>query len=269
MYRKFMALLCVLMLGALLLGGCAETGDMLTDNNQNENNANGNGEEEDEVLTPEEEIDQWVEDSREMFLAQSRELDGQQYILVTYGQKETDGYTVEIIEVEVGEKQVSVEVMFTDPAEDAQVTDEVSFPYDLEMIPATGLPVEVTARGAQKTVPHIIDIEYLQPIVASSEHIKIFKPAPDEQVGYRFAVKGIINEHEGNVQYKLLDGSDTVLINGITGMMASEDWKYFVINVEVPPEVADGERLLMELCTQSAKDGALQDVVQVKLILQE
>ena len=274
MFRRSVALLCgLLLLSVLMLAGCAENGDMLPGiNSIGENDANGNNssnENGEDEPTPDEVIAHWLEYSREMFLAQVRELDGQQYLLVTYGQKESGGYGVEIIDVEVGEEKVTVEVKFTAPGEDEQVTDEETYPYALEVIQATGLPVEFVASGAQDVVPHITDITYLQPIVAEAEHIKIFAPAPDEQVGHQFTMQGIIKEHEGNVQYKLMDGSGTVLVSGLTGMVASEDWKYFSINVVMDESVSAEDGLLMEVSTQSAQNGAVQDLVQMNLTLRE
>ncbi|MCW3491446.1 Gmad2 immunoglobulin-like domain-containing protein [Dethiobacter alkaliphilus] len=276
MLRKRLVLLLTLLLGIVLITGCAENGDMSSRNNSlNGNDAVGeyeNGENNDvDEPSAEEIIDDWLEYSRGMFLGQSRELDGMQYLLVTYGQKESDGYNVEIIDVDVDEEdeKVYVEVKFTAPDEDKDINAEETYLYALEMIEATGLPVEFKAVGDEDFVPQLLDIDYLQPIAADSAHIKIFSPGPGEQVGHRFKVEGIINEHEGNVQYRLMDGSGTVLISGVTGMNASRDWKYFSLNVVVDSEVVAEETLLMEINTQSAQNGDVQDTVRVEFVLQE
>ena len=55
------------------------------------------------------EINAWVERSLPLFLAQSRELAGTQYLLVTYGLK-SGGYAVEITAVDVQADRVKVKV---------------------------------------------------------------------------------------------------------------------------------------------------------------
>ena len=224
-----------------------------------------------EEPTVSEEIAAWIENSQEMFLAQSRELDGTQYFLVSYGMKGSDGYEVEITSVEVLSDRVSVTVKFTALAPGQVASDVETYPYDIEEIPATGLPVEFTATGDEIHVPHLLGLDYLKPIVAPApgslfSGIRLFSPSPESTVERQFSVEGVANVFEGNIQYRLTDEKGKVLISGIaTATMG--DWKYFVLNLTVDNTVRIEDSILLELYTESPKDGSIQDMVQVRLIL--
>lgn len=224
---------------------------------------NGNVHEEPIVV---DEVNTWVEYSRGLFLAQSREIDGQQYLLVTYGMKNTGGYDVDIVNVEILEDRVQAHVTFTAPAPGQPVTEAITFPYDLKEMAATGLPVEFIASGAEIHVPHLVGLDYLPPIAAESPGIKIFQPAPGSLVGRRFQVKGAANVFEGNFQYRLTDKNGTVLVAGF-GTAAMGDWKRFDLNLVVDERIPVAEGLVLELYTESAKDGAVQDLIQIELEL--
>ena len=213
-------------------------------------------------------IASWVEYSRSLFLAQSRELDGTQYLLVTYGEKISGGYAALITNVDIQDAQVEVTVTFTEPAPGQEVTDGIEYPYDLEEIPATGLPVVFIAEGAQEYVPQLLDLEYLLPMVAESAGIKIFSPSPNAVVERQFTVEGVANVYEGNIQYTLLEQDGTVLVRGFT-TAAMGDWKAFTINLVVDETVTVEEPLLLKLYTESAKDGEIQDLIEIPLMLNE
>ena len=211
------------------------------------------------------EIDAWVERSLPMFLAQSRELAGTQYLLVTYGVK-NDGYAVEITAVDVKVDRVEVTVQFTKPAPGQRGDGTVDYPYALREIPATGLPAVFVAQGAEEYLPQLQGIEYLPPIVAQSPGIKIFSPAPEEEVGRSLTVNGVGNVFEGNIQYKLLAGNETVLISGFT-TAAMGDWQLFSIDLEIDEAVAVEGPIYLRLYTYSAKDGSVQDLIEIPLSL--
>ena len=212
-------------------------------------------------------VQAWIEDSKTMFLAQSRKLDNTLYLLVTYGEKPTGGYTVEIGEVVVAADKVSVPVSFKKPAPGDIVTQALTYPYDLEMIAATDLPVEFVPSGAEEYLPALVGIDKLLPVVAGSKGIKLFAPAPEGTVSRKFMLEGVANVFEGNVQYKLQDKNGRLLDSGFTtGAMG--DWGYFRTELSVPEEIAEGERLLLDVFTESAKDGSLEQQILYEIVLQ-
>ncbi len=110
----------------------------------------------DETTLPDElpaEVEAWVEGSIDRFMAQTLEYEGLLYLLVTYGEKPTGGYVVEIIEIKEEEDKLVVTAHFTEPAEDEIVTQALTYPYDLAMIDDPGLPVEFIATGAENEIP--------------------------------------------------------------------------------------------------------------------
>lgn len=112
--------------------------------------------EEDEItLTDElpEEIQAWIEEARSEFAAQTMEYEGILYLLVTYGEKPTGGYDVEITSIVEEDDKLVVTADFTEPGEDDIVTQALTYPYDLAMLDDPGLPVEFVATGAETDIP--------------------------------------------------------------------------------------------------------------------
>ncbi len=114
----------------------------------------------DEIIDPADpdqfpaDIKAWIELSREKFQAQTRKDNGLLYILVTYGEKPTGGYAVEITGVEEKSDKLVVTVKFTEPGPDDIVTQALTYPYDLMVIDDPDLPsVEFVASGAESSVP--------------------------------------------------------------------------------------------------------------------
>lgn len=114
--------------------------------------------EEIEVTLPDElpaEVQAWVDGAQDRFGAQTKIHEGLLYMLVTYGEKPTGGYSVDITEIVTAEDQVEVTVHFTEPGEDEMVTQALTYPYDLAMMDDPGLPVEFRAAGAETEIPTI------------------------------------------------------------------------------------------------------------------
>ncbi|MCL5981082.1 MAG: protease complex subunit PrcB family protein [Firmicutes bacterium] len=212
-------------------------------------------------------IQAWIEDSRTMFLAQSRTVDDTLYLLVTYGERPTGGYEVEIGEVVAAAGKISVPVRFKKPAPGEIVTQALTYPYDLIELEARNLPVEFVPSGDEEYLPALVGIDELLPIVAGSTGIKLFAPAPESVVTRKFVLEGVANVFEGNVQYKLQDRSGRLLDSGYTtGSMG--DWGYFRAELLVPGEIAAGERLLLDVFTESAKDGSLEQQILYEIVLE-
>jgi hypothetical protein len=269
--RRTVPIFIVAFLLLALLSGCGRGGGSMPPDTPppvDNGNGKGNGEELPPPPTQEEEIAAWVEYSRTSFMAQSRELNGTQYLLVTYGMKSSGGYSVDIVSTDVREDRVVVTVRFTKPAPGQNVTTAIEYPYALKEIPATGLEAEFVAKGAETYVPRLMGIGYLPPVAAESEGIKVLVPAPNATVERRFVVSGVANVYEGNIQYKLLDRQQTVLVSGI-GTAAMGDWQYFTIPIFIDESVRDEEPLVLQLYTLSVKDGAVQELIELPLILSE
>ncbi len=109
-----------------------------------------------EIVLPDQlpaEVEEWIEDSRQELAGQTYELEGVLYLLVTYGERPTGGYDVEITDIAIQDDKVVVTAEFTEPAEDEMVTQALTYPYDLAMIEDPDLPVEFVATGAETEIP--------------------------------------------------------------------------------------------------------------------
>lgn len=255
--NTFLQILCCLFM-VLLIAGCGDKGKLPAINDHQDVEIN--------VVPPtvEEELEAWVEDSKPLFLAQTRKFNDKQYVLVTYGKKEADGSTVEITRTERKEDVVEVYVKFVE-AETGQVgNDVVDYPYALMEIERTELPLTFIAVGAEQDVPILQGIEYLRPIAAATDEIIVFSPTPESSVNRKFTVEGVANLYEGNFQYKVLDDEGKVLVFGCT-TAARGEWQYFNFAVEIDEKIRLPELLTLELFTESVSDHAEQNKVQIPL----
>jgi hypothetical protein len=112
----------------------------------------------DEVTLPDElpaEVQAWIDAAVNDFGSQTLVHEGILYLLVTYGEKPTGGYDVEITDITEEEGKLVVTANFTEPGEDEMVTQALTYPYDLAMLDDPGLPVEFVATGAETEIPVI------------------------------------------------------------------------------------------------------------------
>ncbi|MTI94585.1 MAG: protease complex subunit PrcB family protein [Firmicutes bacterium] len=203
-----------------------------------------------------------LENIRTMFVGMDVFYEDRRYILVSYGEQPSGGYNAEITDVTVGDSAVTITVHFTEPEPGSQVTDQITWPRDSGWISERMLPVQFAATGIDTHVPHLIGIDNLPPIVAESRWVKLFEPAPVTTIGNEFTVSGVANVFEGSLLWRLLTVDGNVLVEGmdIAGM---GDWYPFEFTVEVPEtEVTE---LALEVFTESAKDGSVENLVTVPL----
>lgn len=116
----------------------------------------GGPDEPEEVTLPDElpaEVQAWIDAATDNFGGQTFAHEGILYLLVTYGEKPTGGYAVEITDITEEEGKLVVTAHFTEPGEDEMVTQALTYPYDLAMLDDPGLPVEFVASGAETIIP--------------------------------------------------------------------------------------------------------------------
>jgi len=112
----------------------------------------------DDVALPDElpaEVQSWIDAATNKFGGQSYVHEEILYLLVTYGEKPTGGYSVEITDIKEDDEKLIVTAYFTEPGEDEMVTQALTYPYDLAMLEDPGLPVEFVAAGAETEIPVI------------------------------------------------------------------------------------------------------------------
>lgn len=214
-----------------------------------------------------EEISNWISCSLEISSVQEKIHDDHRYVLVTEGMKPSSGYEVEVAEVAGGPDGLEVKVKLTAPKEGKAVDTVITSPFDLIIVednelPLTFIDVNDPDRYFMKVLgPGTIE----QPIVASSDWIKIFSPKADEQVEKAISLSGIACVFEGNVSYELLAEGDDVVGSGFT-MAAMGDWGYFEEEIPLPADF-DADRLVLRLYSVSMKDGSKMFVVDIPLVV--
>ncbi|UNC93405.1 Gmad2 immunoglobulin-like domain-containing protein [Candidatus Contubernalis alkaliaceticus] len=276
MLRKVLvfSLIMVLIVSLSLLGmGCESNGDGIPDENPivngngsengNDNEDNNNDHEEpiDSEKLPEE-IEDWLNSSLTMNMGQSRVYEDELYILVTYGEKATGGYEVNITDVNITGESVEVSVDFKAPKEGDMVTQVITYPYALEVIEKVNLPVIFILSGDEEYLMILRGVEELKPIVAESPFIKIFEPAPNSTVGDKFSISGIASVYEGNIVYEIIDENGKSLYEHYT-TAGMGDWYHFEIDINLPEETSNSFKV--EMYSPSAIDGSKTNLVSLPL----
>ncbi|MGF7186695.1 hypothetical protein GGQ84_002820 [Desulfitispora alkaliphila] len=200
------------------------------------------------------EIRSWIEHSRKVPAVQEKVLDGKRYVFVTEGQKPTGGYAVKVEEVTAVDGNLVFNIKTTEPEEGATVTQVITYPYDLIVVEDKESPLKFSdVDDENRYFMGLWGIDTIeQPIIASSEWIKIF--SIEEQGENEYLLTGIANVHEGTVSYNLITDAGDVIHSGFT-TAAFMDWGYFEEVVEVPEDFVDAE-LYLELYSESMKDGS-------------
>lgn len=200
------------------------------------------------------EIKAWVDNSREIYLAQEKVFGSKRYILVTYGTKPTGGYAVEIASVETSAAKISVEVKFTQPSRDQYVSQALTQPYDIVYIEPSDLPLEFFPLGDEFHIMTLHGIDELLPIVASSPDIKIFSPQPGQTTGEGVKVSGVASVPEGLFFMRLEDEEGRSRLEAAITMGSMGDWNYFEAPFSVPDPIPYGSNYTL-IITENAKDG--------------
>ncbi|HHY14157.1 MAG TPA: protease complex subunit PrcB family protein [Thermoanaerobacterales bacterium] len=208
------------------------------------------------------EIVEWIEYSKEIFIAQTYEYEDDLYVFVSYGEKPTGGYTVEITDIDEKSDALEVVVNFTQPNPDDNVTHAITYPYDMKVVEPTDKEIIFIAEGSESYVPTLLYIDKLEPIVAGKKGIMVFEPAPESETGKSINFRGIANTFEGTVNYRIETLVGDELLEGYT-TGAMMDWGYFEENIEIPNDAPS--ELSLIIFTYSAKDGSVEDEFEIPL----
>lgn len=213
-----------------------------------------------------EEIKEWVNRSLSMNMGQSKIYEEELYILVTYGERPTGGYSVKIEDVISKKDYIEVEVYFKAPEKGDLVTQAITYPYDLVVVKdPPSLPVKFQVKGDEDFLRVLKGIDTLEPITAESPRIKVFEPSPNEDVERDFEIRGIASVYEGNIEFEIYDDEG----NNYKGYTRTgeEGWNYFRVPVKVPEEIQG--RFSLELYSFSPLDGNKESLVTLFLNLKK
>lgn len=209
----------------------------------------------------------WVDRSLNMQMGQQMLHEDKLYILVTYGEKPTGGYQVTIKEALAREDCLLIEVEFKAPQEGDLVPQVITYPYDLVVLEKDpSLPVKFQVTGDEDCLMTLKGIEKLEPVAVESPSIKVFQPAPNEEVGRNFEIRGIANLSHKKLGYEITqDKGDYSYQDSL--IIDEGDWCYYCIPVEIPPELKGN--IQVELYSKSPQDGNKTGRVSYSLNLKE
>ena len=208
------------------------------------------------------EIQDWVENTRDMHLAHSKIHQGRRYILASFGEMPTGGYEITIDDVEIGPDKITVTINQSMPNPGQAEPQVLTYPWDMVSVARLDLPLEFKATGDLEYILTLVGDQELPQITARSREIKIFSPAPGSTVPQSFSVEGIANVFEGYFSYLLrdADGTPTEEQNARAGM---GDWYPFQLDVTAPDTIS--QEFTLELFSYSARDGDIINLVEVPL----
>jgi len=114
-------------------------------------------------------------------------------------------------------------------------------------------------QRAGEYVPTLVNLDELREITSESRFLKIFSPEPGSQVSADFQVEGVANVFEGTVSYRVRTAAGPGEEKTVTAGMG--DWYYFLAEAEAPKD----SDFTLELYTYSARDGSIENLVQIPL----
>ncbi|MGF7186729.1 hypothetical protein GGQ84_002860 [Desulfitispora alkaliphila] len=212
------------------------------------------------------ELQQWINRSQELYAVQEREYEGNRYLLLTMG--EDRGYQVEVEEAVAREEELKIMVNVVEPGPGQTADDNEMEPaYDLIVLGEEQLPFNIVDRNDKdRYFMKLVGLDYVkQPIVASSEWIKLLSPEPSQHLDSRkINISGLASVFEGTVMYEVTDETGDVLTKGFT-QAAMGDWGYFEEQIELEKE-PDGNQIFLQLYSESAKDSSRMFTVVVPLL---
>ena len=206
--------------------------------------------------TKENKIDEWIERSRQIQLGQAREIDNKLYLLATYGKN--NGGSVEITDITEDHDEFEEKLVVT-----VDIKENDSSSYDIQSTEPVDKPVIFVAKQDGKFFPNLRGTDYLKPIVAKDENIKLFSPEPQTLVEDQVKVTGIEQAFEGTVNSRLLDKDGSKLDDAI-GSGYGFDWGYFEMKLDVPDDF-DGDAMKVEVYSICPKHGEKDSLVKMDL----
>lgn len=213
------------------------------------------------------EIAQWLEYSREVQVVQEKVYEDYRYVLITDGMRQSGGYAVEIQSVNETATALEIQVKHTEPLPGQIVTEALTYPYDLIIVENKELPIQfVDVDNPDRYFMGLLFIDEIdRPIVATGGWVHIFTPSPDDKVNGTISLTGLGNVYEGTINYEVVRENGEVILEGFT-MAAMGDWAYFEEEIELPAEVKGN--IILEVYTESAKDGSKMFVIELPLTVE-
>lgn len=208
-----------------------------------------------------EDIQAWVERSKDIKLVQTMAMNDDTYILVTRGEKSTGGFDVKVQSVNKYTDRMTVVVEVTDPPKGAFVPEVVTYPYTLIRIQGD-VPATLTVQDTNgQQIPTLAGLHSLPDIKVSTDNIALFTPG--KPVNKQLSLRGMVRAFEGVIIYSLIDEMGQVYeTHPIQAEASAPNWGYFAKRIDLE-SISPGMSVIFH--TVSAKDGSADEMVTLKL----
>lgn len=210
------------------------------------------------------------------------EEDGGTYVLVTWGEQRTGGFDAKIEKVtqSVGAGQkatATVRALLTAPKPEDVVTQSITYPLVLAKLDTGRKPDEITfivqrVQPAGRTPEaNVTETPKARPPkeqqAEKTINIIVEQPKPGAAVTSPFLVSGRARVFEANVQIRLLDEKGaTITRKYVTATAGAPEWGNFNTSIQYAAPVVP-RKATLQVYTESAKDGSVQDLVSIPLTL--
>ncbi len=220
---------------------------------ENEAETEQEDEEEQAEIFPQEVVN-WRRNMRKHFVAGVIDVEEGRYLIINWGEKPTEGYKVEIKDIDEKDDLLEVKVLF-------EITDdveEITYPVDVKKIEDEKKEVEFIAAGSEEYIPRVIGEEPTTPFIKASNNIKVRDFSQEDGL----KLEGLARVFEATVNYAFeTEDEEVITENFTTASTAGPNWGEFSIEYDEIPETAD----YLTLFSISAKDASRQDEVRLEL----
>lgn len=134
----------------------------------------------------------------------------------------------------------------------------------------TGVPVEqiLLSNNFRPSISADLIYEGLKLLIPIpvSQNIVVYQPQPGRTIRDNTSIKGYARSFEANVLYRLVDDNDVEVVEETftTAEFGAPNYGRFSdsLSFDTEPTATEGE---LQVFTRSAKDGSIQDLVQIKI----
>ncbi len=168
----------------------------------------------------------WVELSLNKELVQRKYINGNTYILITLGVKNSGGYDIKLIDIKHFHNELQISVERIEPSKGALVTEGISYPYKLIKIEGIfNQPLDVKDNDHDYSFPQLQGIAFIPSLMKETKSLILF----DHQIRQnQIRIHGLANVFEGILYYSLVDKDGRVLEHEVLQSSGvSPNWGYF------------------------------------------
>jgi len=187
------------------------------------------------------EVAAWIERSKTIEAAQTLTVNHETYILVTYGEKNTGGYEVNILHVERDDKGgARVVVRLTDPVKGMPVSQAVTYPYELVKLKSElQAPIDFSDVNG-KTIVQLKGFSSIPPYVKKTNNIILFDAKLQKD---NVIISGAVRTFDGIVHVGIRNVSGKYTIqHPIQASDGLPNWGYFTDNIPLS-QLKEGDQL--------------------------